>query len=202
MKTRLLFFITVLLMTGNVAAEIPKTLSYQGILTDVNGNAVRDGDYPIIFRLYDTAEGGTKLWEEKQTVAVTNGLFNVILGKAVPLELPFERTYWLSIELSEDGTLLQPRIELTASAYSLNAAAVSDSSVTGAKIAHGAVVRSINSLTEDVRLLAGDNVTITEEDTALVIAAQASAGESVWQQNGNDIYYDTGNVGIGTASPK
>ena len=33
------------------------------------------------------------------------------------------------------------------------------------------------------------------------ITSWSSAGSSLWSQNGNDIYYNSGNVGIGTASP-
>lgn len=170
MKKRFVLFALFLLGASVVFGQVPKTFSYQGVLTDAAGNAVADGSYTMIFRLYDAAQGGTQLWEEKQAVVVTDGLFHVILGKAVPLELPFDGPYWLEIELSEGG-LLQPRIELTASAYSLRAASVADSAITSSSIAGGTVVRSINSLTDRVRLLAGDNVSITESDTALVISA-------------------------------
>ncbi len=175
-----------LLMVQFGFGQVPTTISYQGVLSDADGNPVTDGDYLIVFRLHDASAGGAQLWEEKQTVTVVNGVFNVILGKVVPLELPFDRTYWLSIELSEDGILLTPRMELTSSAYSLNARAVSDSSVTGRKIAAGAAVRSLNSLSDHVRLVAGDNVNITENDTTLVISAQASGGPTDgWSLTGN-----------------
>ena len=43
--------------------------------------------------------------------------------------------------------------------------------MTGAKIADGAVVRSLNGLTDEVTLVAGDNVTITPTGQTLTIGA-------------------------------
>jgi len=51
----------------------------------------------------------------------------------------------LGIAIGSDPEL-EPRIELTASAYSLNERSVADSAVTSAKIADGQVVRSLNGV--------------------------------------------------------
>jgi hypothetical protein len=48
---------------------------------------------------------------------------------------------------------------------------LADSAVTGQKIAAGQVVKSLNSLTDSVTLVAGDNVTITPSGNSLTIAA-------------------------------
>lgn len=41
-----------------VPVQVPKTLSYQGVLTDDEGTAVPDGDYDLTFHIYDVASGG------------------------------------------------------------------------------------------------------------------------------------------------
>lgn len=99
--------------------QIPQTMSYQGVLTEANGNPV-NGSVSLTFKLYDAATGGTKLWEETQQVTVINGLFNVILGSVNPLTLPFDKPYWLGICV-DGGAELTPRIELTSSPYSMTA---------------------------------------------------------------------------------
>ena len=90
-----LFFI--ISITQLVFAQIPQTISYQGILTDNKGGPVPDGNVSLIFKLYNASEGGDTLWQETQNVMVTKGIFNVILGSNTPLNLPFDEQYWLGI---------------------------------------------------------------------------------------------------------
>lgn len=201
MATKKLSLVLFLMITiGTAFGQVPQTISYQGLLTDTDGNAARDGNYELTFVLYDAESGGRELWKEAQSVAVINGVFNVILGSDVPFELPFETPYWLGIQVGTEEEL-RPLIELTAAPYSLLAHSVSDSAITAEKLARGAAVRSINSLTEDVRLAAGDNVRITQENATLMISAEAGGGGSVWEAAGSNVYYDQGRVGVGTASP-
>ncbi|MBN1885479.1 MAG: hypothetical protein JW876_08160 [Candidatus Krumholzibacteriota bacterium] len=102
-------------------AEVPRTLDYQGVLTGADGPVVPDGSYTMTFRIYDVPAGGSALWEETSDAAVGKGIFSVTLGMAVPLDLPFDGQYWLGISV-EGETELSPRVQLTAVAYSLNAA--------------------------------------------------------------------------------
>lgn len=121
MKTKLFFTVLfALLMVQFAAAQIPQTMSYQGVLTDADGNPVADGPVSLTFKLYDAPEGGEALWEENQQVEVANGIFNVILGSGNPLNLPFDAPYWLGITVDGEEEMA-PRIALTASPYSLNA---------------------------------------------------------------------------------
>lgn len=172
--------------------QIPQTVSYQGVLTDVSGTAVPDGNYNVTFKLYDAATGGTELWSEEQSVDVSNGLFNVILGSVTSLTLSFDRPYWLGLTVGQNSELT-PRIELTASPYSLNARSLADSAVTGSKIARGQVVRSINAIKDDVTLAAGNNISITQNGDTLAIAATGGNGGG----NTLDQAYDQGGAGAG-----
>ncbi len=65
--------------------------------------------------------------------------------------------------LRPEGTGLDPG--------SINTEHLANGAVTGAKIADGAVVRSLNGLTDEVTLVAGDNVTITPTGQTLTIGA-------------------------------
>lgn len=117
---RNLLFILILAVTISVMGQIPQTMSYQGVLTDNSGTLVPDGDYSMEFNLFNVETAGSTLWTETQTVTITDGIFNVILGNINPLTLPFDESYWLGITI-DSGSELVPRIELTSSAYSLNA---------------------------------------------------------------------------------
>lgn len=118
MKLFIGFFILLISVSSSVLAQIPKTMSYQGVLADTGGSAVADGNYSLTFRIYDAASGGTEIWVETQTIPVVDGIFNAILGSATPLNLAFDRPYWLGVSV-DGGTELSPRIELTSAPYSL-----------------------------------------------------------------------------------
>jgi len=120
-RTFLSIALTLILAASLSLAQVPKTISYQGVLTDASGTVVPDGNYNLTFRLYDVATGGTALWAEGQLVAVSKGIFNVILGSVAPLNLPFNKPYYLGVTVGA-GTELSPRIALTGSAYSFRAA--------------------------------------------------------------------------------
>ncbi len=102
-------------------ADVPRTFSYQGVLRDGGGALVPDGDYEMIFNLYESSGGMISLWSETDTVSVAGGIFNVILGKSDALDLDFDRTYWLGVSVGGDPEM-SPRVEIAASPYALRAA--------------------------------------------------------------------------------
>ncbi len=171
-----------LMASGQIAwSQIPQTISYQGVLNGPLGKAVANDSYKFTFRLYDAANGGAPLWIETQSVAVVNGIFKVNLGSVNSLRLPFDKPYWLGMAIGE-GAEFNPRIELTASAYSLHARSIADSAVTSNKIARDQVVRSINALRENVTLVAGENVKIAQKGDSLIISA---SGNNLSQSSAN-----------------
>lgn len=124
--------LTVLLITLTAAhfvvyASAPQQISHQGYLTDSNGNPVLDGDYLIGFAIYDIQTGGTALWNESQTVTVTNGVYNVILGQPGNLldSAVFDGDIYLGITVESDSEMT-PRKKLTSTAFSLKAAKADD----------------------------------------------------------------------------
>ncbi len=102
-------------------AEVPRTMSYQGVLRDDLGGIVLDATYSIEFNIYDVAAGGTALWTETQSVEVLDGIFNITLGELVALSLAFDVPCWLGIEVESESEL-DPRVELTAAPYAFRAA--------------------------------------------------------------------------------
>jgi len=120
-------------------AQIPQSISYQGVLTDAGGTPVADGTYSLTFGIYDGEASGTALWTETHaSVTVASGIFNVILGSITPLDIEFDQQYWLGIAVG-GGAEMKPRIQLTSSAYSLNSQSVINGAVTTDKLATGAV---------------------------------------------------------------
>jgi trimeric autotransporter adhesin len=100
-------------------AAAPDTLSYQGRLTR-NGAPVSTA-VTVTFALYDALSGGTKLWQESQSVTPSNGLYSVVLGQiaALPDNL-FTQPLYLGITINSDPEM-NPRQALSAQAYSRQA---------------------------------------------------------------------------------
>lgn len=65
-------------------AQPPDLMTYQGFLVDANGDPLapnNPANYQVIFRIYDSATGGARLWSEQQIVTVDKGNFSVLLGE-------------------------------------------------------------------------------------------------------------------------
>jgi hypothetical protein len=99
-----------------VDLDIPTTIRFTGKLKDKNQNPL-NGTYSIKFRLYDTETQGVALWQETQTVSISNGVLDVELGSVTPIGLAFDEQYWLGIEVGTDGEMT-PRFKLTSVPYS------------------------------------------------------------------------------------
>ncbi|HLE57933.1 MAG TPA: hypothetical protein VJB15_12675, partial [Rhodothermia bacterium] len=126
-------------IVGSAAGQVPRTLAFQGLLTDDQGVALSSGVYGITFRLYNVAAEGSALWSEVQSVSVVDGVANATLGRINPLTLGFDVPYWLGVTLQQGGSELTPRLPLASGAYALMAADVPNGLITAGKIADGAV---------------------------------------------------------------
>ncbi|HSL88035.1 MAG TPA: hypothetical protein VK870_01890 [Ignavibacteriaceae bacterium] len=176
--------VTALLLISQLiqAQSIPTIINYQGLLKDVSGVVVPDGDYNITFRLYDVATGGTGLWAETKLINVVEGIINTKLGSILPLTLPFDKAYWLGITIGT-GSELTPRVEFTSVPYSHISKTVPDGTLTAEKLSDGQVVKSINSLKDNVNILAGTNITLTPSGNNITINAAGGGGGTVTQIN-------------------
>lgn len=120
---KLLLILSISFLCSNLFAQVPATLSYQGILTDTNGNPVQDGSHSILFNFYTTLSGGTADFSRGPLTATTyKGLFTIILGNgqgsnnaALPYSIGGTQ-YYVGIE-ADGGTELTPRVSLTAVPY-------------------------------------------------------------------------------------
>ncbi len=126
----LLVIATILVISAKCIGQdgVPMLINYQGELrSPTTGDPIPDGSYEMLFRIYDVESGGTLLWEEVHSslydgaVAVTNGLFSVVLGTGTgdPLDASIldgdER--WLEIRIGTET--LSPRQRMTSTAYSI-----------------------------------------------------------------------------------
>jgi hypothetical protein len=104
---------------ANVAhSQVPRSLSYQGVLALKNGPAVRDSVHTFRAALYATRTGQVVLYSKTDTATTYGGHFDLVLDN-IPDSLTFDRQLYLGITV-DGGTELHPRTALTAAAYALN----------------------------------------------------------------------------------
>ena len=132
------------ILARDVSAAPPTTLNYQGALTNTSGTPV-SATLSMTLRLYSAATGGVPLYVETQSVAVTNGNFNVQLGAVTPLSLPFDVPYFLGVTVGADAEMT-PRQPLASSGYAFRASSA-DTISTGAVIPAGQISGSLANAT-------------------------------------------------------
>ena len=108
------------LYCGSVHAAVPHQINYQGYLTAAGGAPV-NATVSMVLNLYNVSTGGAALYTETQSVTVTNGVFNLIVGSVTPLPLPFDVPYYLGIKVGVDAEMA-PRQPIAASAYAIRSA--------------------------------------------------------------------------------
>jgi len=162
-------------------ALAPAQINYQGKLTDANGNP-RSGSFPMIFRIYDTANPPgpqTALYPTPTyTIAVANGVFNALIDvPAVHLQGGADR--WLEVEVA--GARLSPLHKLVSAPYALSVAA---NSVRDAEVAAGA----------------GINVSKLSAGGTFPNGPFTFPNQVVLP--GNTVFTTTGRLGIGNLNPQ
>lgn len=101
---------------GTMAQNTAK-ISVQGTLKDAGGSAVADGTYSVIFRLYNSLNGGTAFWEETAQVNVLGGIYSHLLGSVNSLTASnFSSNVYLGVTIGNFE--LTPRSEMTYAPYS------------------------------------------------------------------------------------
>lgn len=151
------FILLLILLPVIILAQIPQTMNYQGRLEDNSGNPVTDGNYSLIFTIYDAATNGTSLWTETRTVTTEDGFFNLTLGENTAINISTDQQIWLNVNIG--GNDLTPRTKLSGSLSSLSTKSVENTATAG-----NSVVTSINTSTGgvDATKIADGSVSNTE----------------------------------------
>lgn len=103
-------------VAGPATAQVDAlTMTYQGVLTDLRGQAI-DGERSISFRLYEALGEGEPIWEERHVgVQVASGAFSVELGSVTRLPDDLgDRALFLGLQVDGDDEMT-PRLKVGAS---------------------------------------------------------------------------------------
>ncbi len=198
-QTILVQLLVLLFASNMIAAPIPEPVTYQGRLDD-NGSPA-NGLFELRVGVHDTNVGGAILDLLTNNVTVSNGLFTTVL-QLNSASITAGSLRWLELGVRTNGsvsafTTLSPRQQLTYTPYALRATTadfardlpqglitdynIADDSITAVKIEANQVVKSVNSLRDNVTLTAGSGITITPLGNTLTIADS----NADWKLTGN-----------------
>jgi hypothetical protein len=82
MKHLFASLLCLLLPASILAQAVPPTITYQGRVLE--GTTPATGTRNVVFRIYNAASNGTRLYSEQQTVTLVNGEFSALLGGSAP----------------------------------------------------------------------------------------------------------------------
>ena len=107
--------------------KVPRKISYQGILTTSSGKSVANGNYTLVFDLYDALSNGNIQWTDSVSgVPVQEGVFSVALGSGKTINIAFDKPLYLAVTVASGTdpnisypTTFSPRSELTSAPYAL-----------------------------------------------------------------------------------
>ena len=155
--------------SGLAFSQAPQLINFQAQIEGVS-----DGTASITFSIHDAPTGGNQLWSETHpTLIVTNGRIQTILGSISGLDSSIlESDGERYIQLAVNGEELAPRSQLTSVAFALRAA-TADRLTNGGEVGG---VTTLNTLTGDVTIEAGTNVSITPQGQSLRIDAAGGGG--------------------------
>ena len=86
MKLALFALSGLLAAAFQLKADVPPLINYQGFVTDANGEPIGAGtpvNRKVVFRIYDDANAGNRLWTEEHTVTLVDGQFSILLGAGI-----------------------------------------------------------------------------------------------------------------------
>jgi len=166
---------------------VPHLTGYQGRLLRADGTAAT-GTATVTFFVYAADTGGTPLWQESQTLGLSDGYYATFLGLvATPPGTLFDgAARWLEVRVGSET--LAPRQQIGSVAYAVTARSVAGGAadVTSLKVAGQTVVDDSGRLAGPARYSAGSGLAV--DDATQVISLKFCASgqalvrdDSTWQ---------------------
>jgi hypothetical protein len=180
------------------AAASTATIPYQGRLADSGGSPL-NGSYAMTFKLYNVANNGGALWTETwsggNSVSVSNGLFNVMLGSLTPMPQSLfsdNTSLWLGVKVGADSEMA-PRVQLGSAPFAMQALTVPDGSIGYNKLS---LLSGGTCLSADTPIsLPGDWATSVITGSAVSLSLPISATVLVWASGVHNTNPVSGYVG-------
>ena len=179
MKKLFLNLIIILLFSSYAYAQVPQGFNYQGQARNSDG-PIRNSTINLRFSILNGSTIGAAEYTETQTLQTNgNGSFSTVVGNGLAVIGNFSGINWVT-----GNKFLKVEIDPNGGSNFVLVGTTQLLSVPYALYAE----KSGNTL------IAGEGISINGNTIT-------NSAKSQWQNNGNNIFYNNGNVGIGTNSP-
>lgn len=147
-------------------AQVPRQISYQGIVTNESGGPISDGEHTIIVSLYFGSVGGAPIFSEIHTARTSHGLFSISIGSDTPIpsSIPFDKAMYLGIAIDGENELT-PRTALLAVPYAIHSE-VADLAKGFTSDAKG-IITSINEVSGSVRIIGDSTISVKQNGNSI-----------------------------------
>jgi len=183
MKKVILILISFFALFVFAYAQSPQAFKYQGVARDGSGNILANQSVSVKISILKGTPTGSIEYSETHNVSTDpHGLINLNIGEGTPVSGTFSGINWgsdeffLKLEMDPAGGTSYQALgtsQLLSVPYALHSTTVEKESQTLS--------------------VSGQEISISDGNTI--------EAPSLWSQNGNNLYYNDGKVGIGTSDP-
>jgi len=188
MKNSIVTMMFILVSAGVIFADIPRVISYQGVLIGADGKPVSGTKKTIIFTLKEKPGSPKNSWTETiKDVTINGGLFAVPLGiNSTPKGFPsLDGEY--ELEVSIDSQPFRVPLYSSISALSIpndivTSDKIKDGEVKSKDIGANEIVKSINNIKETINLTKGNaniRISIQGNDISIESADTVTAARQL-----------------------
>jgi len=185
-------------MTASVFAQAPEKMSYQAVVRDGSNNLVSSTSVGIQISILQGSASGTAVYVETQTLTSNaNGLVSLEIGAGTVVSGNFT-----TIDLANGSYFIKTETDPTGgTSYTITGT----SQLLSVPYAlHAKTAESVTGTITETDPIFGSSVAsgITGTDTTYWNnKLDAEVDTTYWKENGNNIYFNKGNIGIGESNP-
>ncbi len=196
----LFFLVSLMFLTSIGFAQVPNSFNYQAVVRSASGEIIAEQNVRFRISILQNTETGTPVYvETHQTTTNKFGLANLKIGKGTVVSGTFLPTGWgsakhfVKVEIDPNGGSSFSHLgtsELSSVPYAFHAQTVEMDEVNDADADPTNEIQTMS--------LSGSNLSLSKGGGTVALP---EAPPAIWKKSGEDIYFNTGKVGIGVLAP-
>lgn len=194
MKKLALFLFFQIAYCAFLSAQVPGKMNYQAVIRNNNGDLIVNQSVKVRVSIIDEATDGNELYTELHSVTTSSyGLVNFMIGNGTVESGNFVEINWgekkkflgISVDVGTEYVAMGT-VQLLAVPYALYANDVANKDDADANPTNE--IQELEIIGDTLKISSGNQVVFPYDS-------------SYWVANGDKLFYNTGNVGIGSSTP-